>query len=255
MKNQYFGDQTDYLKYGILREIVAAGAPLGVHWTLTEDDGSSDGSRTRYLNAASQWRHYDPPIFDALLERVRAGDRRLRLVEELAFIPNAVQCFDRWESSGQVRLNSIEAFLSKLMPGSVVFFDPDNGLEVASTRRDKSSASKYVFLDEVLKVWEKGHSVLIYQHYPRIQRVPYVRQQLARLGTILAGMHGAALLTSHVAFLACVQRDRLSEIGTAFTRLVDRWSPHLGLVNFDGEVVPGSRPAVDEFSSQAELPL
>lgn len=254
MKNQYFGDQTDYLKYGILREIAAA-IPLGIHWTLTEDDGSADGSRTRYLTAASQWRHYDPLIFDALLERVRAGDRRLRLVEELGFIPEAIQCFDKWESTTQARHTSIEAFLEKLPPSSVVFLDPDNGLEVASTRKDRPAASKYVFLDEVFKFWDAGHSLLIYQHYPRVQRVPYVLQQLARLRPVLAGMQGAALLTSHVAFLACIQLDHRTDIENTFTRVAKRWSPHLAFLNFEGEVSSSGRAVIEERSLQAELPL
>jgi hypothetical protein len=255
MKNQYFGDQTDYIKYGILRAIVAAGAPLGIHWTLTEDDSSSDGSRTRYLNAVNQWRHYDPPIFDAILERVRVGDRRLQLVEELAFVPNAVQCFDKWESSVELRRNSIQALIEKLSHHSVVFLDPDNGLEVASARKGKLGASKYIFLDEVSRFWASGHSVLIYQHYPRVQRVPYVRQQLARLNAVLPRMHAAALLTSHVAFLACIQDEHRLIIEAAFNQIVERWSPHVGFLKFGGEVASPRLSARDDNALQHELPL
>jgi hypothetical protein len=255
MKNQYFGDQTDYLKYGILRAIVATGIPLGIHWTLTEDDSSSDGSRIKYLGAATRWRNYDPSIFDAILERVRAGDRRLRVVEELAFVPNAIHCFDRWECSAQIRLDSIDALMKRLPSNSVVFLDPDNGLEVGSTQKGKLGASKYIFLDEVSKFWEGGHSIIIYQHYPRVQRVPYVQEQLKRLNAVLCDMNGAALLTSHVAFLACVQSDHRHKIEAAFSQVVEHWSPHVSTVTFEGDVVgPLAAPPGDR-AFQAELPL
>jgi hypothetical protein len=49
MKNQYFGDINDYRKYGLLRRL-QAGLSLCVCWTLTDDDGSSDGRFLEYLN-------------------------------------------------------------------------------------------------------------------------------------------------------------------------------------------------------------
>jgi hypothetical protein len=86
MKNQYFGDKTDYIKYGILRSLASTDAGLGVHWTLTQDDSSSDGSRIKYLNAPAQWRHYDPEVFDALAQSVSTNERSLRLPATLTNI-------------------------------------------------------------------------------------------------------------------------------------------------------------------------
>jgi hypothetical protein len=255
MKNQYFGDQTDYIKYGILRAFVMSGARLGIHWTLTDDDGSSDGSRIRYLDTPSQWRHYDPPIFDAICNRVRAGDRRLRIVDELSFVPNSVQSFDRWEARSESRLNSIHALLNQLSANSVVFIDPDNGLEVASTKKDKLGASKYVFLDEVGIIWQRGHSVVIYQHYPRVQRIPYAREQLRRLKAVLPGMNEAALLTDRVAFLACIQEQHRQIVSSSFDRIVEHWAPHVSAISFDGAVQLASKMTCSQGSFQHELPL
>jgi hypothetical protein len=255
MKNQYFGDQTDYIKYGMLRSLAECGAQLGVHWTLTDDDGSSDGSRTRYLKAPSDWRHYDPEIFDAICQRVDFGDRRLQLVEELSFVPNAIYSFDKWELSPDGRLKSIRDLLNRLPQNSIVFLDPDNGLEVASARKGKPGSSKYVFLDEVLPFWQSGHSIIIYQHYPRVQRVPYVQQQLARLKSVLPGMHDAALLTSHVAFLACIAEQHREIVTNAFVGISQRWSPHVGTIDLSGEVRWPSPKSNSQDPRQQELPL
>jgi len=258
MKNQYFGDQTDYIKYGILRALAESGARLGIHWTLTEDDGSSDGSRTKYLRAPSQWRHYEPEIFDAIFQSISSGNRRLQLVEELSFIPNTIQSFDRWEQSADARFRSIRSLLDKLPQNSVVFLDPDNGLEVASARKGKPGASKYVFFDEISMFWQSGHSVIIYQHYPRVQRVPYIRQQLMRLSDALPAMREAALLTSHVAFLACIQDQHRQIVTAAFDEITARWAPHIGAINLDGEATLPSRPSPTSPGKnylQQEFPL
>lgn len=255
MKNQYFGDQTDYIKYGILRTFVMFGAQLGIHWALTDDDGSSDGSRTRYLSAASQWRHYDPEIFDAISSRVRAGDRRLSIVEELSFIPHAAHNFDKWPISPETRRKSIQTLLDQLSASSIVFLDPDNGLEVASTKKGKVGAAKYIFLDEVQMVWQAGHSVIIYQHYPRVPRLPYARDQLARLKTVLRDMSQAALLTDRVAFLACIRDQHRQIVSLSLDRIVERWNPHVSAISLDGAVLAAPKVAHSERSLQHELPL
>ena len=44
MKNQHFGDISDYRKYGLLRALQSSGdGRLLVAWMLTPDDGSRDG--------------------------------------------------------------------------------------------------------------------------------------------------------------------------------------------------------------------
>ncbi|MEQ8283545.1 MAG: hypothetical protein RIC04_13930 [Parvibaculum sp.] len=255
MKNQYFGDQTDYIKYGILRSFSKFGAKLGIHWTLTDDDGSSDGSRTRYLKSAKEWRRYDPEIFDILVERLDVGERRLDLVDELNFIPNAVHCFDKWGSNASARMHSIESLLDRLPTGSLVFLDPDNGLEVSSARKESRNASKYVFFDELSMFWASGHSLLIYQHYPRVQRIPYVLEQLNRLKVALPHMREAALLTSHVAFLACIQSEHSHIVEPAIDNIVEHWAPHVGAVQVDGTIKPASTRANVLISPQQELSL
>jgi hypothetical protein len=47
VKDQYFGDVNDYLKYGILRELAKSAGTLHVVWRLTPSDGSTDGKFTR----------------------------------------------------------------------------------------------------------------------------------------------------------------------------------------------------------------
>src|SRR5258705_4419906 len=88
MKNQYFGDVNDYLKYGLLRCFAEAGLRIGVCWMLTPDDGRSDGRKIEYLSKPESWRVYDPPLFDLLSEAVRKKTRRVHHVESSGLLPN-----------------------------------------------------------------------------------------------------------------------------------------------------------------------
>ena len=57
MKNQYFGDITDYRKYGILRVLESAGIKTGVCWMLTPPN-NKHGNLTHYENGVDSELHY-----------------------------------------------------------------------------------------------------------------------------------------------------------------------------------------------------
>ena len=71
MKDQYFGDENDYHKYGLLRSIIRVGdfRTLAV-WMLTPDDGSPDGRFIRYLEDPVKWSQFDPNLFDQFNTRI-----------------------------------------------------------------------------------------------------------------------------------------------------------------------------------------
>lgn len=230
MKDQYFGDKTDYIKHGVLRQLAAGGFNLGLHWMWTADDASSDGKRISYLERADAYRHFDTRLFDLLADRVKRGDRRLRILEELDTIPGAQHCFDVWEGDALARPRIIDAFLKRLQPRSLVFLDPDNGLSVASVRIGGKNADKYVFPDEVTRVWHAGHSIMLYQHFPRVRRDAYVANQLERLAQATTGGVYCALMTSHVAFLVCLHPEHVPLFQKLSERVEKTWTPHVKIV-------------------------
>ena len=48
-----------------------------------------------------------------------------------------------------------------------VFFDPDNGIEIAARKKHTKLAPKYVYWDEVALFQERKQSVVIYHHLAR----------------------------------------------------------------------------------------
>src|SRR4051812_35214685 len=104
MKNQYFGDVNDYLKYSLLRA-VASHLPgrLVVCWMLTPDDGRSDGNLTRYLTQPDRFRDIDPPLFDQLRVAIEKGRRDVKIVECEGLIGNASYLSSVLEDSRESR--------------------------------------------------------------------------------------------------------------------------------------------------------
>ena len=79
MKNEFFGDISDYRKYGLLRilsgtretepdEVPGIKATAAVCWMLTPDEGRP--TNTDYLGKRGKWRRFDERLFDALHQAV-----------------------------------------------------------------------------------------------------------------------------------------------------------------------------------------
>src|SRR5262245_31786097 len=144
MKNQYFGDISDYKKYSLLRALSNHGdTRIVVGWMLTEDDGRMDGKFIRYLQEPTKWRHYDPQVFDLLCNLINQKDsRNVRLLEKEDIIPGAIYYTDIITDDVKQRQQYFEN-LQLLAEGShLIFLDPDNGIEVKSTLKGGKNSSK-----------------------------------------------------------------------------------------------------------------
>src|SRR5258707_11225880 len=112
MKDQYFGDINDFRKYGLLRLLcVSDRLRLGVCWILTDTDSRTDGKLLNYLHQPKKYRHRDPELFDWLL--FESGILADHKDQRSAYFSKCATCFAGCD---------------------LVFFDPDNGLEIKSTQ-------------------------------------------------------------------------------------------------------------------------
>src|SRR5437667_9548994 len=132
MKNQYFGDVNDYLKYGLLRCFANAGLRIGVCWMLTPDDGRSDGRKITYLSDAENWRLHDPALFDALSKVVSNQSRNVRHAKDRAVLSEALFFNQLVPDDRALREKWLTSSFDKLADADVLFFDPDNGIEIRS---------------------------------------------------------------------------------------------------------------------------
>jgi hypothetical protein len=207
MKNQYFGDINDYRKYGLLRSIIRASELRTVIcWMLTPDDASRDGRFVDYLDRPEKWAHHDPQLYDTLRSLVRgADDRAVSLLGDTPLLPQATFFSDHVPDDARLRDLWFGRLLMKADPHSVVFLDPDNGIEVPSCPFGRKGSSKYLYWREITSLWATGSSLLIYQHFTREKRSSFVERTRQALSSQLHGSHVEAFITPHVLFLLALQ--------------------------------------------------
>ena len=107
----------------------------------------------------------------------------------------------------------------------LVFFDPDNGLEVRSRPKGRKGSSKYVYNDEIAAHFAAGRSALIYQHYPRKERVAFTAETAERLGKLLSGAKVWSFATPHVAFILAAQPAHAARIQAVVQAVEQKWTP------------------------------
>ena len=225
MKNQYFGDINDYRKYGLLRAIRACTRlRLFVAWMLTPDDGSTDGKFVSYLNQSSKWEHHDPELFWGLKALLDSGRKR-----EVEMIVRSSPLGDAGNFSKIVpdraveRMNWFESLQKNAGPYDFVFLDPDNGLEVKSKPYGGKNSSKFLYWREAEALWASGKSLLIYQHFIREKRIPFIQRMLESLARNTPGSFVEAFSTPHVVFLMALQPAHQPYHSEIVEHVQERW--------------------------------
>jgi hypothetical protein len=222
MKDQYFADINDYFKYGMLRCFGESGLSIGVCWMMTPGDGRTDGRKIQYLTDGKRWRAYDPNLFDSLAAAVRRN-RAVRQIQKAQILPNCLFCDDVVPDSQSLRNSWIAQALKKLSGVDLLFFDPDNGIEVRSTPLGKRGSSKFLYWDEIEAAWSKEYSLLIFQHFPRQNRAEYVSRLTNEVSTHLLGGKVVPLITSNVVYLLAYQPRHKAKAEQAIETIVNRW--------------------------------
>lgn len=225
MKHQYFGDINDYRKYGLLLGLSGYGVlRTGVCWMLTGPDGRSDGGIVSYLKNARSFRQLAPNLFDFLHDCINVqGKRHTALIEASGCLPST-RFFSRPIADDE---RSRKAYFARMLRHftnvDLVFFDPDNGFEIKSRPIGRSGASKYIYWSELRQTHAAGHSVLVYQHFPRENRPIFVR----RIASKLIEQTGADAVFSfrapRVVFFLAPQRRHLKHLAVHAEEVAGRW--------------------------------
>jgi len=211
LKDQYVGDINDYAKYLLLRLASPSFDPVVVAWMLTGGDQRGDGGRIQYLSQP-RWRSEDPELFDALRLLV-TGNRCVAEVQRAGFLEDCVFAAQPIDGDAQGRSRYFSSLERLAGPDSLVFFDPDNGMEVPSVPRHRRGAERYLFWEELSPFGEIGASVMIYQHFPRVNRKAYLDLLLPRLSKKMGDEYTVfAVHSSQVAFLFALRGERVDPL-------------------------------------------
>ena len=229
MKNQYFADINDYRKYGLLR-ILAGGGRLSTTlcWMLTPDDHRTDGLLTGYLEDPPQWRHFDPGLFDLLKSSLaQREDRSVDWTETNQVIPAANYYSKILPSPTNERQQYFNELWQAASGYNLVFFDPDNGIEVKSVPLGTKHSNKYVCWNELADAFARGHSILVYQHFIRLKREIFIRQKIDHIFEEMPVSLVLAFSTAQVLFLLIPQAEQEIYLKEKSAEISEKWGQQI----------------------------
>jgi hypothetical protein len=231
MKNQYVGDINDFRKYGLIRSLTGKSSfRVGICWMLTANDGRNDGQILDYLNQPELWRHYDPSLYDKLHKAVKnRRHRNVFLIQNSNILPGAAYAACPLPDGSELRNDVITYALDSFSQCELVFFDPDNGLEVKSKPLGRKGSNKYLYLSEVTQAFKHGHSLIIYQHFPRINRNNYITSRIDQLRKATRASTVFSLSTSFVCFFVVPQRKHIVALKKRLNEIHARWGSQFAL--------------------------
>lgn len=215
MKNQYFGDRRDYVKYDLLLDLVDCRPNRRVTYIpmLTNNDDSYEGLKTTFQAGCRR-----TTVHNFLQGAVANGQRDIRMNRQLMlehkieFMPYCDDCY----FDARFRREYFDKIPTDWLGDSLVFIDPDIGLKPASMGEEAALTSeKYLLNSDVQSVFQRmsEESILfIYQHLQRnaMRRLDDLARKLSDLIDTLICEHVAAIAQSDVAFLIVVRDEGIA---------------------------------------------
>lgn len=192
MKDKYFGDKHDFRKYVLLSFLQeCTGYTIAINWMRTkiETKPNADGNKRNY----GQWCKNNERIYRILQQpEVQDDSRSLDDFQKLNILPDDTLLWSTYVpdinsvASKKIKLKALREewhmeFLSFSKNANMIFFDPDNGIEVKSASKGTKESYKYVYCDEIKDVFLRGQDVLIYQHKPRITLENMIQKKCSML--------------------------------------------------------------------------
>ena len=196
---------------------------------LTAPDSRTDGKFIDYIDK-EKYRVYDSELFNAL--KMCLSDIRGRCVsfaDERSIIPNAVYYSELLSDDEHERMIYFGEFAEKSHDCDLVFFDPDNGIEIKSTRKGRKDSCKYLYWDELQNAYDSGKSVLFYQHFRREKREMTIASLSGEIRERLGAPKVMAFRTAHVLFQLISQPAHQEQLERQANSVVKQWHPEIKL--------------------------
>ena len=241
----------DYRKFGLLRCIAeSTKLQLGILWLLTEADTRPDGEFRSYLQDASRWQHHDPTLFSSLIQLLSPDTaRNVDHTGAWGLLPGASYFNQIVSDSALQRQRFMALAFQELAHCPLLFLDPDNGVEVRSIRYGAKGSCKFVFWRELAALFQRGHSLIIYQHYPRIPRPLFERQLIQAFREKVGAPEVTVFATAHVAFVVALQEAHAHFLPVIRESIHTRWAGQIRETNCVEPPPLDGHPTADGLSS------
>lgn len=227
MKDQYFGDLGDYRKFSLLKTLRdKGGLRIAVHWVKTKNDSRKDGGRIAYLDKPVIWDLYDKELFKFLRTCLRKNHRKLSFFENSEHARN-FQFFNAYIEDPKKRIEMHEKMLND-KSSDLVFFDPDNGIEVKSM--NARNKHKYILWTEIETAYISGKDILVYQHFPHEKHGIFIQRKLIEIKhRFLTKVF--AVEVEHSVYFLIAQKRHWGKIGRALKNYGNIWRGRVSIID------------------------
>ncbi len=175
MQDRYVADVGDFGKYGLLNFIASkTKLRLGVNWCLTSPspkENNRDGKFIDYLEKdTKRLKECDEKLYEKLQKIIKdwkdrgknPEDRCVMKIEEGKILPERTIFFSNDINN---RKEWLDNSIHSLSESELIFFDPDNGIAYNGIYvKNEDKSPKHVYFNEIKNYFEKGQSLVIYQH-------------------------------------------------------------------------------------------
>jgi hypothetical protein len=191
---------------------------------LTEDDKGTDGGRISYIKDSKTWRKYDPLIYDSMRQHlINEGKRDVSCLTEMGLFHSSEFYMDPLKDDIDRRKQYFDTLFSKHRGMELFFFDPDNGIEIKSIKKGRKNSSKYLYWDEVTTAFDLGSAVMIYQHFPRVNRNRFIQTMTENGRKMIPQADIFTYATSHVLFLLFTHKENRKFILDSNKKISSAW--------------------------------
>lgn len=179
MKNQYCGDTRDLFKYDLVEHLCKK---MGLDFTfipmLTPNDNRNDGNKRNFAKAKAGYLNEN---LMKSLKPCHATPKEKRNFKEIRNYYEAInikiEIYEHDKSryfTHKGRTDYFRAIKTELLKRSLIFLDPDNGLEV------KNNKDKHVLYSEVKSIYDRmteDSLLVIFQFKPREELKKYIARR------------------------------------------------------------------------------
>ncbi len=181
-----------------------------------------------YLLEPSRWRSYDPALYDRLRSLLEPGTTRsVQHASDWELLPRASYYTNVLSDPITARRAYFDGAWQHLAHCPLHFLDPDNGIEVNSVRCGNRGSAKYLYWREIEEAYSLGHSLVIYQHFPRQSREVFTAVLAAELVARLGAPLVDSFATSHVLFLLVARPEHASGFERAHSLIESSWGDQI----------------------------
>ena len=205
MKNRFYGDVNDYIKYGILDILSKKYKSIGINWCLTDDrhGKNGDGNIDRHITNEEEWKNFNPKIYFNLRKRLQIDQRNIKYCKEDELFDFKYEFIEQLPDNAQ--RNDYEALRdtwhtrakAQLAKCDLVFFDPDIGV-IGQLSKNVVKNSEYCLAKEIADYdWCDWLVVVFPKHakrYPTLKANPIVIRAEQQHKKIMVFIYGGMTL-------------------------------------------------------------